>query len=608
MVKNKKKKREWAESYFPITDEDLESVDRFGFYEADGRYIFRRVKKDDIIYMGISNFTMQILFLVKGQNAKRIICLTNSDGYSVTADFGIEELISMDKFKLKTERQGDFLFQGSASDLARIKSKLFKSEKHSQEIDYAGHQKGVFALSNGVYNYETNTFIELNEHGMVSLEDKNYFLSLHSPDDGDAGLMKMLMHRPSTVSFETWSSRFISVYGDNGKIGLAFGLAAVFVDVVKEATSGKMPMLFSFGQKGSGKTTLTTSLLCLFGERREPPKLEGRSTPKSYIRLLAQVSNFVIGIDEYKNNIHPEFIGMLKGVHDGAGYERAKMDNSNKTISTPIRSTILVSGQEIPNCEPALFSRFLLLEFQTLKNIPQLQRDAYDALVSMENGGITNVLFEILSKRNHFKEKYRDMFIESRAELRKLYDGSETIDRQILIGASIIAAAKTLESVLKLPFPSTELTTLVSAAINRQTALMSTADETQQFWETVAMLLSQKQICNEKEIRFKAIAFTQKGDEKPIYNAGWVCIRLKYIYPLYRERLVRQNMKPLDSGTLEQYLKASAAWDLKESAKSQRFKLAGNPTNALCFSQKELVRNYDVDLTEHAPIEIIEPA
>jgi energy-coupling factor transporter ATP-binding protein EcfA2 len=582
----------------------FEEVEKYGFYEFKDKYYMRRIVKEIITFSEISNFTMKILFLIQGTNAKRIVQLKNDEGKVVTLDFNIDELISIDKFRLKIESNGVFLFRGTNMDLMRIKQKIFSLEKASAQVSFAGHHKDQFYIfSNGIFDYNTNAFVELNEHKMVDLDGRHYFVPLleDNGDDEENGNYKAFQHRSSTHNFKAWSKLFSDVYGDNGKVGLAFSIMAIFLDVVKESTVGKYPLLFLFGQKGSGKTTMAKSLGCLFGERKEPPKLEGKSTTKSYARQLAQLSNSLLVFDEYKNTIDIGLIGMLKGWHDGSGYNRSKMDNTNKTVSTPVRSTGIVGGQEMPNVEPALFSRFLLLEFQTLKNVHQKQLDNYDKLTSMEDESITSVLLEILKHRKYFQDNYHKNYLEVRALLRKAYTGSETIDRQILIGAAIIAAAKTAQEVLPMPFTWQAVQNQVEIAITRQTQLMNTADEVQEFFTTIALMLRQGQIKDELDIRFKDLVFTQQGENSVNYTDGWLLIRMKNVYPIYRERLIRQNLKPLDAGTLERYLKSSSAYDSKASTGSHRFKSLQNPTNALCFLQKQVVELYKIDLTDYTP-------
>ena len=587
--------------------DSMKQVETWGFYEKNHEIVMERIKKDSKVYVPISNFTIKVLYLIQGNNAKRIVELKNSYGKSITTSFTIEELISVDKFKMAVEKNGNFLFIGNGLELMRIKKKLFEFEFPCSEVTYVGHQKNFYAFSNGIYNYTDSKFYPINEYQVTTVNKENFFVPLIEGNNEDEASknFKAAIYKPNAdVTFKTWANIFCTAYGDNGKVGLAFGLMSMFLDVVKQSTSNKLPLLFFFGQKGSGKTTEAISLTSLFGEIKEPPKLEGKSTPKSYLRMLAQISNSLLVFDEYKNSINYDLIAMLKGLHDGEGYDRAKMDNTNKTFSTSVRSTAIICGQEMPNCEPALFSRFLLLEFETLKDLDDNKRRAYDQLVTLEANNLSCVLTEILSHRAHFQNCYKKNFLEVRNLFRKSYQKSEVIERQILIASAIVAAFTTLETVLEIPFNVSELTLLVEKAIDRQTTMMNTADEVQHFFEIVGVLLREHKIKDESEIKFHNLQFkyTGEGDEQQIvYSGGIVIFRMKLIYPLYRERLIRLNMKPLDAGTLERYLKSSVCYEKDASCRNYRFRSLQNPTTGLCFLQSKLVEKYDIDLNNYLP-------
>ena len=183
------------------SSELYDEVDEYGFYEYKNKYFMRRMKKDQVDYVPVSNFTMRVLFLIKSSNPKRIVEITNVKGKTVTIDFTIDELISLDKFKFKVESQGNFLFSGTASDIMRIKQKLFDEEKASAEVSFAGHHRdGFYTFSNGVYDYKNHHFIPLNEHKMVDLEGNHYFIPLleGNEDEEENANFKAFQHRTTT--------------------------------------------------------------------------------------------------------------------------------------------------------------------------------------------------------------------------------------------------------------------------------------------------------------------------------------------------------------------------------------------------------------------------
>ena len=117
---------------------ELKEVMEYGFYEDRHRYYIQRKGYE---FEKVSNFTMKVLFLIKGVHAKRIVEIENVYKKKAVIDMDIADLISLDKFKVRIESVGNFQFDGKATDLSRIKNKLFNLEKASQEISVLGQYK-----------------------------------------------------------------------------------------------------------------------------------------------------------------------------------------------------------------------------------------------------------------------------------------------------------------------------------------------------------------------------------------------------------------------------------------------------------------------------------
>ena len=120
---------------------------------------------------------------------------------------------------------------------------------------------------------------------------------------------------------------------------------------------------------------MANSLMALFGTPQDPLMLGGASTVVGFMRKLGQFSNAITWLDEYKNDIGEKKIESLKNIWDRVGYERGTKDQTNKTQTTPVTSSAIISGQEMPNVEPALFSRTVLCEFRASQRSQQEVND-----------------------------------------------------------------------------------------------------------------------------------------------------------------------------------------------------------------------------------------
>jgi hypothetical protein len=561
---------------------NIKDAMEYGFYEHKNRWWVRRQGDR---FEPVSNFTLRVLFLIQGANPKRIVEVRNVFGRTATFDFAIEDLISLEKFKGRVESAGNYIFEGKPSDLTKIKTKLYNEEKPSTEIPRLGQYKKLFyAFANGIFN--GSAFLDIDDRGMVDVDGEHYYIpvfgSTKSDDDEDLRNYRKFLHRPSKVTFSEWADLFCKVYGDNGKVGVAFFLFSLFSDIIFDRTKAA-PMLFLFGQRGSGKGTMAQSLLTLFGFPQDPLMLGGASTVVGFMRKLGQFNNGIVWLDEYKNDIGEKKIESLKNIWDRVGYERGVKDSSNRTQSTPVTSSAIISGQEIPNVEPALFSRTVLCEFRAMQRGGD-EIEQFNRLRSMEDGGITNATIEALTHREYFAEKFFGYYTEIAKVLRSGFADEDVIERQIVNYAILIAGCRVIGERIDMPFTWSSLLRLSETYIKRQRMMMSTSNEVQQFFEMVAFLLSNGLI----------------KDGKDLYiTKGFVKIRTVTIIPLYREYSRRQGTKALDRGTLVNYMENCLAYCPEESKQSShRFPDLQNPTSCQVFLQTELKKHYGVDFYE----------
>lgn len=573
----------------------------FGFYEDGCQYYIRR---KEMYCEKVSNFTMKSLFLIEGVNAKRIIELQNKFGHVITAEFAISQMIGLASFKEVIEGRGNFLFEGKDSDLARIKQKLFLQERKCREVSVLGWQpaQGFWAWANGIT--AAGEFTPVDSQGMVEVGERHYYLPMYAAANAEvaaefAGYRKFA-HNPETkVAFKDWAQMFYEVYGYNGAMGIVWALCALYRDVVAKAT-GCNPMLFLFGQRGSGKGTMAKSLMCLFGEPQDPLMLGGGSTVIGFMRKLAQYQNAVVWLDEYKNDIGEKKIESLKNIWDGVGTEKGKKTSDNRTEVSRVTSYAMLSGQEMPNAEPALFSRVMLLEFAQSDGFTDAQITKYNNLRNLEAGGITSVTQELLALRDEIEERFLKIFPKMQSWLRVQVPNA--IERQQVNWATLLTMFIATQDLLEYPFEDSKFEgeyapqpgcfdTIVTERIIAQHQLMATANEVQQFFEMLQYLLSTRVIQNDTDLKIAE---------------GCVFIRLGNIYGHYREYSRRQGMKPLDKGTLMRYFQQSKAFEKDltygpdGAMRVHRFTNVASPTTAFVFDAHALKSHYNVDLAEVA--------
>ncbi len=525
----------------------------------------------------ISNFTMNVLFLLKSStNPKRIIALENILNQKSIKEFTMDDLVGVSAFRKKIISDGSFIYKGDMHEFLNLQEILFKNENLATELNSLGWQKnyGFYAWSNGITN--DGKFYPTDEFGVLNYRNEKYYLpafsSLYTNSDEGFENERKFKFVESPVTFEEWSKLFFATYKQNGAIAICFGVASLFWDIIFGEFRA-FPMLNCFGVKGSGKSTLAKSLQYLFGEPQNAISLENNSsTKKGMYRKFSQFRNSIIMFEEYKNTIDPFTIGLLKNLFDGIGYEKAQTSQDNKTMSSPVYSTAIICGQDMPTIDPALLSRVLLLPFKD-GQFSEADRLNKDELSKLEQKGLTSITVKILGHRNVIEAGFKDQYAKWAKKFNDEFKRTDLDDRVWKSSAMIMAPVAVLveNKLIELPFSLDELFAKFVNMLKYHREVATSNQETHVFWDILQNLFENGYIS------------VEKGDFKFIEQC--VALRISKIWPLYAIEFRKEhNRSGMDKATLINYLKNSPAFT--EESKSVRFE--HQVSNALLFRVKDL--------------------
>ena len=489
-----------------ITEEEIEQLKLYSFLERGNCYYFAEYNYDAGICTLVrrSNFILRILFHIqRGKNNKRVIELVNVHHRKVTMDIETKQLTSFQGFKELTEGSGNFTFEGTGIDLQRIKNKLFEEELPSQQIDMLGWNKRgeFFAFANGIFNSQ---FHPVDEHGIVTLHKKNYFIPYHpNTEELTSVNEKLFSYKPGTVSFSDWAYLYCKAFGDTGKVALLFGIATLFSDHIF-AVRRNFPMLFLYGEGGSGKSRVGSYLQYLWGEPQPPLKLSDRAnTDKARIRKMAQYINAMALFEEFINELDMSIIKTITGIYDRFGYERSNMNSMYGTETVPINSTAFITGNSYPNDDP-LMQRLILIDYH--KNIRDEETvKAYNKLTQTNREGLTHLTGWLLQFRDYFCKHYEDEF-DTQFEAFKNLCAKENIvvpDRMCENYALILTTySVSIQAGVKLPFKDADLKKFMLETIEAQSEKRDVGSVTQRFWDIFLALASEAGAGGKPAIRY----------------------------------------------------------------------------------------------------------
>lgn len=598
-------------------EQETDTHRRYGFWTEHSKY-YSTTEKGGIYEW--SNFTMQTLFHIKDPlMAKRIYVLQNELGVKELVELEQEDLISLQKFKQKVESLGNFVWKAGDKELTKLKCYLYEKTETAMQVKQLGwNRKGFYAFGNGIF--DGKSFHAVDDYGIVRLGDKgNYYLPAYSKIYKEKTdyfkFERQFVHLHfSMVSLQEFTRQLFLVFGDNGRVGFCFYLATLFRDIVRLA-SRSFPILDLFGPKGSGKSEMGTTLMSLFMIDNVPPNIQNSTIP-ALNDTVAAVANALVHIDEYKNGIDTLKVEFIKGLWDGTGRTRMNMGTDKKKETTAVDAGVIISGQEMPTADIALFSRLIFLSFPK-SDFTQAEKDNYQALLQMRSKGMSHLTLQLLPLREKLIPVFYDMYRQTMDEVNSRLAGRTVIDRIILNWLIPLTVFRCLETYIDIPLTYAEYFNITIDGIIRQNLECKTNDELGSFWRMVQFLNSEGEINEDADFKIRSVtrfhSSTVKGTEwaeprKILY------LQKTRIFMLYKLNAHRNGETSLPEESLKYYLENSKEY-LGEQRMTYHVVKKGNqvldfehrdakgqPTKmsvqqrSYCFDYEKLVETFDINL------------
>ncbi|MFC2653949.1 MAG: DNA primase [Segatella salivae] len=518
----------------------------------------------------ISNFIMIPLYLIRdGASASRVFILRNVMGFEVRIEFSIEEMTVLQKFRNRIEREVNFMWYGTSAKFNKLRGILYSSMEVITKISTLGWQKiGFFAFGNGIIlNGEWHP---VNEEGIVRLGSPlgSFYLPAFSKmneENSEKFLFEQkFIHLPeSKVRFFQFATQMRLVYGDNAIIGICFIVVCLFRDIIIRHRR-EFPTLFLFGPKGTGKTAFGELLQSVFVYNGDHPNLR-TSTMPSLATVLSQAEDAIMHLDEYKNDIDVEKIELLKGLWDCQG--RSKLDiETRKREQSKVLSGVIVSGQEKPTVDIALYSRQCVLPFHKDTHTTE-EKENFRVLKDWEYEGTSYIVLELLQVRTQFEQFYKDSYEQTVKNI--CTSLTFCIDERILHNWSVVLASyMAVQHHIQFPFTYDEVFKTVLNDVEYQNEECLHSNELSIFWKTVDYLKHDNQIyslCDYRIHEYTSLKVDIKMDgrrqtvTREYGNAKKILMipTNSRLFALYALHLQKTREKVIPENTLKYYLENS---------------------------------------------------
>lgn len=466
---------------------DIDMLRQFGFTERC--HCYYGVTKDGKEVQW-SNFTLKPLFHIKDDiRPVRLFEINNDDREQrkEIIELDMEVFTSAKNLRKKLLGLGNYTWLTGEEQLIQMQRYLAKVTETATEVKQLGWQRaGFFCFSNGAQ--EDGQWHDVDEMGIVRLKAGKFYLPAMSKIYRDSQELftneRKFRHQTySNIPLRDYFTKISQVFGDNGRVGLMFYVATLFRDIVK-ARARFFPILNIFGPKGSGKTELAETLMTFFMADNEPPSI-GTDTLPSLSDLVASVSNSLVHIDEYKNGIDVKKIEWLKNLWGSIGRSRMNMDKDKKREQASVNSGIVLTGQEMPTADIALFTRLIYLTYDR-QHHTKAEREAFTDLMKERLRGATHITLELLRHRDAFEAGFGQAWKKARLDVEHELAGREIMDRIEGNWLVPLAAYLAIEHVADLPFSYDELLKICIDGMIRQDEMSTRTDEVSNFWNIIS--------------------------------------------------------------------------------------------------------------------------
>ena len=598
-------------------EDDIDLNRQYGFWIDRGKY-FSTTEKGGVLEW--SNFTLTPLFHIKDPlMAKRLYLLTNELGVKEIVEMEQEDLISLQKFRQKLESLGNFIWKASEKELIKLKSFLYEKTETAAQIKQLGwNKKGFFAFGNGIF--DGRQFHEVNEYGIVHLGEKgNFYLPalsrIYKENTDYFRFERQFVHfNFSMISLRDFTRQLFLVFGDNGKIGFCFYLATLFRDIIT-LTTRSFPILDLFGPKGSGKSELGHTLMSFFVIDNIPPNIQNSTIP-ALNDTVAAAANALVHIDEYKNGIDTAKIEFIKGLWDGTGRTRMNMTTDKKKETTAVDAGVIISGQEMPTADIALFSRLIFLLFPK-SNFTASEKANYQQLLQIRSKGLSHLTLQLLAHRDKFGQCFYDQYRQTLDDVNSRLTSHTIIDRIVQNWVIPLTSFRCLEGKLDTTLSYKELLEITVEGIVHQNMECKTNDELGSFWRMVQFLNSEGEINEDADFKIKAVSrFRSTLVSETVWTEPRKILYLQKtrIFMLYKLNAHRNGETSLPEESLRYYLENSKEYlgeqrmtyhVIKKGNQVLDFEhrdAKGQPTKmsvqqrSYCFDYEKLVEAFDINL------------
>ena len=306
---------------------------------------------------------------------------------------------------------------------------------------------------------------------------------------------------------------------------------------------------------------------------------------------------------------------------------RMNMDKDKKREQARVDSAVIITGQEMPTADPALFTRLIYLTYDK-HSFSEQERQEFADLQHWRMLGASHITIEILKHRDKFEASFGGAWRKAEADVKyALRDKGAIVDRIQGNWTVLLATYIALEDVLRLPFTYDELLELSVKGILRQNEMSASVDEVAGFWNIISSAIQKGLLVKDQDykIRYKQKLRTSKQKDEMDFekNIPILMIRKNITLSTYREQGKRMDEQVLPQESMLHYLEITPEYYgyttyperfkkfnangtpereelIDEHGKTSGFRTVWNQDRPMCFNYELVSQKYGILLDTYS--------
>jgi len=472
-----------------LKDEPIEKhlpmIRKYNFFQAKNQIWMQINDEKPFRFKSVSNFSIEVIQHMHDENfPKKLIRVKNIYNNERIFDYRADALVATQDVRKMLANQGNFKWKGDADNLENLTDFLYDDMGDGEQITELGWHHDGFWCWNNIVTVPGKESIKIDENGVFQFNDKTYYVpsanKIYRKSSSKYVSQKKVIVQNAQQPLGTYLEQLYKVHREHAITGTMFMISTIFQDIVFKHYNF-FPMVFLYGNAGTGKDELSYCLRSFFGFPQTPnPVGSNLSTSKSAVRVLAEFKNMLIQFSEYTpgNEKNDE---TFKEFWNKNGYKRGTIAQRYSTEEVPVDCSILFTSNQFPT-NLALITR--LLTEQMMKNKFTIEEGKeFEKLMDMTKPGISSYTVEILHLRGiveeSFKEKYQT-FIQG---LKQMTDFADLEGRIIQNIAVMGAFYDLLRDYIHFPFTRAEMISHFTQMAKHIRKKLQTSSLNAKFWD-----------------------------------------------------------------------------------------------------------------------------